>query len=119
MPEKIDRTFFFPYKMKILGIVFIVFAGGLQMVALFQGVYEFKMAPVISAGLVFIFFSREKIDDERVHQFKFRALTLGFTAIYLFSFGFNYFSYNASLHEFVVMVLMLSTATFYYTRFKY
>jgi len=114
-----DLTFLFPLKFKILGIVIIGLAVVLQVIALLKtGVYEFRTAPVISAGLFFIFFSREKIDDERVHQFKFKALTIAFTAIYLLSFGFNYLSYQASLHQFVVMVLAFATAVFYYAKFK-
>jgi len=118
--KTVDPTFLFPWRMKFLGVVFIVFSiVGLVLIFLKKGIFTFEIpGKLISAGLVFIFFSREKIDDERIHQLKFRALTAGFTAIFLFSFAFNYFSYTPSMHEFVTMVLSFALAVFYYAKHK-
>jgi hypothetical protein len=68
---------------------------------------------LMSLGLLFIFFSREKIEDERVHQIKFRALAAGFLAAYLLMYSFTFFSHTLAVHEFIVIVLCISTVAFY------
>ena len=113
-------TFMYPAITKIAGIVLIVFAlAGLAYRYYREFAFDFAIpSQLISLGLIFIFFSRDKIDDERIHQFKFRALTAGFFASYMWLYAFNYFGHSLSAYDFVVLALGLATVIFYYMRYK-
>lgn len=49
---------------------------------------------MLSWGFCFIFFSKEKRDDERIHMLKFRALTYGVPAGLMITHLVNYFYFN-------------------------
>ena len=110
------HTFIFPRIMKIVGCLMILFALIIMLlVYIRKGVLDFVIpAGVVGPGLMMIFFSREKIDDERIHQLKFRSLVAGFVAAYLLTIGWH----TMTSHDFVVLALTISLTAFYYLRFK-
>jgi hypothetical protein len=113
--KSLNPAFIYPRIMKILGLAILLFAstGMLYQYSFREIVDTTTPFNLMSLGLFFIFFSREKIEDERVHQIKFRALTAGFLTAYLSMYSFTVFSYTLAVHEFIVMVLIIATVTFY------
>jgi hypothetical protein len=116
--------------MKIVGILLICW-----------GIYSFSskyrqlhlvdlnlLAGLSCWGLVFIFFSKEKIDDERIHQLKFQALTWAVPTGLFITHLINYIflttpeSNAAGLFESIpayhsiVMILLLSLGLFHYLK---
>jgi len=113
----------FPYHQAIkwLGLVVLLFAlAGLIFKIIYSQLDSLKPVPeLISLGLIFIFFSKEKIDDERIHQFKFRSLSLGFLYSYFLTFGFQYlFSRAATAHEFIAVAMTFATSIYYFAKSK-
>lgn len=108
----------FPYHpaVKILGALLLLFAcTGIVYKILHHQDYA-SFAPglqLISLGLVFIFFSKEKYDDERIHQLKFQSLTWGVLTTYFMTMGVSYLFRVPSVHEFLSVALLLTTAMFY------
>ena len=108
----------FPYHpaVKLLGIGLLLFAcGGVVYKSLNQhDLASFAPAfQIASLGLVFIFFSKEKYDDERIHQIKFRSLTWGVLTAYFLTLGVTYLFRAPSAHEFLCLALLLTTVMFY------
>ncbi|MCD9014183.1 hypothetical protein [Parachryseolinea silvisoli] len=108
----------FPYHpaVKLLGVGLFLFAfSGFIYKTLHQ--HDFvSFAPafqIASLGLVFIFFSKEKYDDERVHQIKFRSLTWGVLTAYFLTLAVTYLFRSLSAHEFLCLALLLTTGMFY------
>lgn len=108
----------FPYHpaVKLLGIGLLIFAcSGVVYKTVRQHDFA-SFAPafqIASLGLVFIFFSKEKYDDERVHQIKFRSLTWGVLTAYFLTLLFTYLFRVPSVHEFLCLALLLTTGMFY------
>jgi hypothetical protein len=109
----------FPYHpaVKMLGVALLLFAFvGVGYKILFRHgdygsiAHAFQIA---SLGLVFIFFSKEKYDDERIHQIKFQALTWGVLSAYFATLGVTYLFRILSVHEFLCLALSLTTVMFY------
>lgn len=79
-------------------------------------------------GLVFIFFSKEKIDDERIHQLKFHALTWAFPVGLFITHLINYFflsqpESNAgqlfqsiSAYQALAIILLLAFSLFHFLK---
>jgi hypothetical protein len=114
-----NPTFIYPRVMKIIGLVLLLFsATGLTYQYLHGQTLDTKTTSrLISLGLFFIYFSREKIEDERIHQLKFRALAAGFVAAYMIMFSLSV-AYALKVEEFIAVVLMISTAAFYFAKFR-
>jgi hypothetical protein len=122
-------VFAYSYKMKLVGILLILwgifsFASKYRQ---FHVVDYNLLSGLICWGLIFIFFSKEKIDDERIHQVKFQALTwavpIGLSITHLI----NYFLLSAdagklmdsiSAYHSLVMILMLALGLFHYLKYK-
>lgn len=108
----------FPYHpaVKILGVALLLFAcAGIIYKILYQQDHA-SYAPgfqIFSLGLVFIFFSKEKYDDERIHQIKFQSLTWGVLTAYFITLGVTYLFRAPSVHEFLTLALLLTTAMYY------
>jgi len=111
----------FPYHpaVKILGVLLLLFAAtGIIYKTFGQHDYS-SLTPgfqIFSLGLIFIFFSKEKYDDERIHQLKFQSLTWGILTSYFITLGITYFFRAPSMHEFLCLALSLTTAAFYILR---
>lgn len=126
------NTFAYSYRMKVVGVLLIIW-----------GIYSFSskywqfdiidlnlLSSLFCWGLVFIFFSKEKIDDERVHQAKFQALAwsvpLGLFVTHLI----NYFLLSKpepdsqtlidsiSAYHSLALILLLALGVFHYLKFK-
>jgi len=117
------QSLLFPYHQAIkwLGLTVLLFAVAALAFKLIHRQWD-SLKPVpelISLGLVFIFFSKEKMDDERIHQLKFRSLSLGFLYSYFLTFGFQYlFSRAATAHEFIATAMVFTTAIYYFAKSK-
>ena len=108
----------FPYHpaVKFLGLAVLMFAViGLCYKLINQHDYRSFATgfQVASLGLVFIFFSKERQEDERIHQLKFQSLTWGMLTAYFIMLGITYLLRAPSAHEFLCLALLLTTAMFY------
>ncbi|WP_234979681.1 hypothetical protein [Chitinophaga niabensis] len=96
-----------------------------------KGVYDFnELAVGLSWGFVFIFFSKEKTDDEMVRSLKFKALATALIASFSITHLYNYFFLNwhfergrdvilsISAYQFLAFTLMTATAYFYYLKYQ-
>ncbi|KAA0992099.1 hypothetical protein [Dyadobacter aurulentus] len=125
-------VFSYSYKMKFVGILLICW-----------GVYSFYLkyrqfdlvdlnllTSLSCWGLMFIFFSKEKIDDERIHQLKFQALTWAVPVGLFVTHLINYFFLSkpepdaGQLYESIpayhaiVLILLFSLGLFHYLKYK-
>jgi hypothetical protein len=79
-------------------------------------------------GLVFIFFSKEKIDDERIHQLKFQSLTWALPVGLFLTHLINYVFLNPdepnsgnlyqsiSAYQSLLIILLLALGLFHYLK---
>ncbi len=122
----------FPYSYwtKILGVIIII-AG---VISFFQqyhkkGIFDLnELAIGLSWGFVFIFFSKEKTDDEMTHGLKFRALTWAIIIAFSITHLFNYLFLNwrferrhdmilsVSAYQFLALTLIIATVSFHYLK---
>ena len=127
-----QNSFPYSYWAKILGILLIL-AG---IFSFFQqhykkDVYDFnELAVGLSWGFVFIFFSKEKMDDEMVRSLKFKALTIAVIIAFSITHLYNYIFLNwhfergkdvilsISAYQFLALTLMIATAYFYYLKYR-
>ena len=125
-----QNPFPYSYWTKILGLAIII-AG---IVSFFlqhhkKGVYDFnELAVGLSWGLVFIFFSRERTDDEMVRSLKFKALAIAIIVAFSITHLYNYLFLNwrlerpddiilsISAYQFLALTLMIATGYFYYLK---
>ena len=85
-------------------------------------------AAVAAVGLGLFFFSRETVDDERVQQLKLRALRVTFLPTLVLSLALNMVVLNpqepdltirsASAFDFASMMMLGSSALFYFWRWR-
>lgn len=96
-----------------------------------KGFFDFnELAIGLSWGLVFIFFSKERTDDEMVHQLKFKALAKALIIAFTFTHLYNYIFLNwrlkrdsgmilsISAYQFFALALAIATIIFYVHRFQ-
>lgn len=122
----------FPYSywVKILGGLIVV----LGIISFFlqynkKGVYDFnELAVGLSWGFVFIFFSKEKTDDEMMRSLKFKALTAAVIVAFSITHLYNYLFLNwrfkrendiilsISAYQFLALTLVIATGYFYYLK---
>ena len=125
-----QNPFPYSYWTKILGILIII-AG---IISFFQqyykkDIYDFnELAVGLSWGLLFIFFSKEKTDDEMARSLKFKALTRAVIVSFSITHLYNYLFLNwrferekdiilsISAYQFLALTLMIATAYFYYLK---
>lgn len=125
-----QNPFPYSYWTKILGVAIII-AGILSFFLQHhkKGVYDFnELAVGLSWGLVFIFFSREKTDDEMVRSLKFKALAIAIIVAFSITHLYNYLFLNwrlerpddiilsISAYQFLALTLMIATGYFYYLK---
>lgn len=127
-----QNPFPYSYWTKILGVL-IAIAG---IVIFFlqhhkKGVYDFnELAVGLSWGFVFIFFSREKTDDEMIRSLKFKALAIAVIIAFSITHLYNYLFLNwrlerehdiilsISAYQFLALTLMIATGYFYYLKHR-
>jgi len=125
-----ENSFPYAYGLKLLGILVIV-AGIISFFVQYQkkSVFDFnELAVGFSWGFIFIFFSKEKNDDEMMHGLKFKALTraviIAFSITHLYNYIFlnwrlkreNDLILSISAYQFLALTLITATAIFYYLK---
>jgi hypothetical protein len=116
--------------MKIVGILCILWG----LYSFFSKYWRYQLLDInlitgLSCwGLIFIFFSKEKIDDERIHQLKFQALTWAVPVGLFITHLINYFYLSLpepdsgkliqslSAYQALVIVLLLALGAFYFLK---
>ncbi|WP_339815058.1 hypothetical protein [uncultured Imperialibacter sp.] len=132
MQKSIVPSFLYPYWTKALGGVTILFG----LIVFFHRLAEYQIMDFaglsfpLAMGLVMIFFSREKVYDERIAYLKFRSLAaavpLGATATMLINYIQNYEGYSIetdswysiSAFEYLSITLIIAIGWFQYLRVK-
>lgn len=124
------NSFPYSYWTKILGLV-IMLAGVFSFFQKYhkKGIFDFnELAVGASWGLLFIFFSKEKTDDEMIQSLKFRALTwaiaLAFFATHLYNYLYLNWYYkrdtdiilSISAYQFLALTLSIATVYFYFLK---
>ena len=125
-----DNSFPYAYGSKLLGLL-LLFAGVISFFVQYQkkSVYDFnELAVGFSWGFIFIFFSKEKNDDEMIRGLKFKALTraviIAFSVTHLYNYIFlnwrlkreNDIILSISAYQFLALTLLTATAIFYYLK---
>jgi hypothetical protein len=124
-------SFPYSYWMKILGLIIMVLGIGSFFLKHYRkDVFDFnEIAIGFSWGLVFIFFSKEKTDDEMMQGLKFKALTRAIIVAFFITHFYNYIFLNwrfkrandlilsISAYQFMALTLIIATASFYYLRY--
>ncbi len=126
------NVFTYSYKMKIVGTLLICWG----IYAFFSKYRQYNLVDLnlltslTCWGLVFIFFSKEKIDDERVHQVKFQSLTWAVPTGLFITHLINYFFLSRnepdsgrliesiSAYQSLVIILLLAFGLFHYLKYK-
>lgn len=126
------NVFAYSYKLKIVGTLLICWG----IYAFFSKYRQYNLVDLnlltsLSCwGLVFIFFSKERIDDERVHQVKFQSLTWAVPAGLSVTHLINYFFLSQdepdsgkliesiSAYQSLVIILLLAFGLFHYLKYK-
>ena len=124
------NSFPYSYWTKILGLLIII-AG---VISFFQqyhkkGIFDTnELAIGLSWGLVFIFFSKERTDDEMIHGLKFKALTRAIIVAFFITHLYNYLFLNwrlkrehdmilsISAYQFLALTLIIATIRFHYLK---
>lgn len=125
-------SFPYSYWTKFLGLLIII-AG---MVSFFRqyhkkGIFDTnELAIGLSWGLVFIFFSKERTDDEMIHSLKLKALTRAIIIAFSITHLYNYLFLNwrfrrehdmilsVSAYQFLALTLIIATITFHYLKHR-
>lgn len=125
-----NTSFPYAYWTKLLGLLIII-AGITSFFLQYQkkGVFDLnELALGFSWGFIFIFFSREKTDDEMIHGLKFKALTRAVVIAFFITHLYNYLFLNwrfkrghdlilsISAYQFLAVTLIIATGIFYYLK---
>jgi hypothetical protein len=124
------KAFPYSYWAKVLGILIL----GLGIFIFFQryirsGVFDLnELAIGFSFGFLFIFFSKEKTDDEMIHDLKFKALARSVIIVFSLTHLYNYVFLNwrfkrengvilsISAYQFLALTLVFATVLFYFLK---
>lgn len=127
-----QNSFPYSYWTKILGVLIII-AGIISFFLQYhkKGVYDFnELAIGLSWGFVFIFFSKERTDDEMIRSLKFKALAMAVIVAFSMTHLYNYVFLNwrlvrekdiilsISAYQFLALTLMIATGYFYYLKYQ-
>lgn len=125
-----QNSFPYGYWTKILGVV-IIAAGIISYFLQYykNGAFDLnELAVGLSWGFVFIFFSKEKTDDEMIQGLKFRSLSKAIIIAFSITQLYNYFFLNLSFkrehdnilsisaYQFLALTLIIATANFHYLK---
>lgn len=128
------KTGSFPYSYwtKILGAA-IILAGIVSFIMQYhkKAIFDFnELAIGASWGLLFIFFSKERTDDEMIESLKFKALTRAVIISFSITHLYNYLLLNWSLprpngtilsisaYQFLALTLLIAICCFYYLKHR-
>ncbi|MEO6721901.1 MAG: hypothetical protein ABIN67_16150 [Ferruginibacter sp.] len=125
-----QNSFPYSYWTKILGLMIII-AGVFSFFQQYhkKGIFDLnELAIGFSWGFVFIFFSKEKTDDEMIHGLKFKALTRAVIIAFSITHLYNYLFLNwrlkrehdiilsISAYQFLALTLIIATVSFHYLK---
>ncbi|HRP58516.1 hypothetical protein [Agriterribacter sp.] len=125
-----QSSFPYSYWVKILGLLIII-AGVISFFRQYhkKGILDTnELAVGLSWGLVFIFFSKERTDDEMMHGLKFKALTRAIIVAFSITHLYNYLFLNwrfrreydvilsVSAYQFLALTLIIATISFHYLK---
>ncbi|MEI9946073.1 MAG: hypothetical protein WDN26_17855 [Chitinophagaceae bacterium] len=125
-----QNSFPYSYWTKILGLLVII-AGIISFFLKYnrKGIFDLnELAIGFSWGLVFIFFSKERTDDEMIQGLKFKALTRAIIVAFFITHLYNYIFLNwrfkrehdiilsISAYQFLALTLIIATGSFYYLK---
>ena len=125
-----QNSFPYSYWTKILGFMIII-AGIINFFLKYhkKGIFDLnELAIGFSWGFVFIFFSKEKSDDEMIQGLKFKALTRAIIVTFFITHLYNYLFLNwrfkrehdiilsISAYQFLALTLIIATGSFYYLK---
>lgn len=125
-----ETSFPYRYWTKLLGLL-IILAGIISFFQQYQkkAVFDLnELAIGFSWGFIFIFFSREKTDDEMIHGLKFKALARAVIVAFSITHLYNYIFLNwrlkrehdlilsISAYQFLALTLIIATGIFYYLK---
>lgn len=80
MARQFSPVSFYSHQLKYVGLGLLVIALVLFIAQwAITGLPNLELSQLSTIGLVFIFFSKEKYNDERIIQLKYKALTIGIT----------------------------------------
>lgn len=111
----------------------IIIAGVISFFLKYQrkGIFDLnELAIGCSWGPVFVFFSREKIDDEMIHGLKFKVLTRAIIVTFFITHLYNYLFLNwyfkrgqdiilsISAYQYLALTLIIATTSFYYLKHR-
>ncbi len=125
-------SLFFSHRLKIIGLLLLIWAVISFLIRHSKyAIWDFELlCGLICWGLCFIFFAREKVDDERIHHLKFRALAWAVPLGLFLTHLVNYFYLNQgepdsgkytrsiSAYSSIAMILTIAVGTFYFLKFK-
>lgn len=126
------NSFPYSYWTKILGLLIII-AGVISFFRQYheKGVFDInELAMGLSWGLVFIFFSKERADDEMIHSLKLKALTRAIIIAFSITHLYNYLFLNwrfsrehdmilsVSAYQFLALTLLIATISFHYLKHR-
>lgn len=124
------NSFPYSYWTKILGVLIII-AGLISFFLQYhkKGIFDLnELAIGLSWGFVFIFFSKERTDDEMIHGLKFKALTWAIIVAFFITHLYNYLFLNwrfkrehdiilsISAYQFLALTLIIATISFHYLK---
>ncbi|HTE28450.1 hypothetical protein [Flavitalea sp.] len=123
---------FYSYRLKFVGLLCIAWGiVSFYMKHYRSAIWDFNLlSALFSWGLCFIFFAKEKHDDERIHHLKFRALTFSLPVGLFITHLVNYiflsqvepdsgkFVESISAYKMFAIVMVVALATFYYFKHK-
>lgn len=127
-----QNPFPYSYWVKILGVL-VSIIGIISFFLLYhkKGIYDFnELAVGVSWGFVFIFFSKEKTDDEMIRSLKFKALSIATIVAFSITHLYNYLFLNwrlrresdiilsISAYQFLALTLIIATGLFYYLKYQ-
>lgn len=118
-----------PWFKALGGLIVLLGAAGFFNQYRKTGVFDYnELAVGACVGFLFIFFSREKTDDEMIRQLKFRAITRSVFITFFATHLYNYFFLNwrfetgrstilsVSAYQFLAVTLILATGLFYFQK---
>ncbi|MGR3811338.1 hypothetical protein [Jiulongibacter sp. NS-SX5] len=127
-----NYVFHYPHYFRYFGLILLALSIGIFLYRLSEfGIFDLTAFSTPAAfSLVFIYFSKEKMNDERVVLLKFKALALAIPiaglifALLDYSVNFDGYSietdswYSHSAFEYLTLALLLAYGIFQFLKFK-
>jgi hypothetical protein len=122
----------FPYAPWVKGLGWLIFFIGIF--SFFnqyrkKGIFDYNELSIGACyGFLFIFFSREKTDDEMIHELKYKALARSVIITFFLTHLYNYIFLNwsfqrgsdmilsISAYQFLAITLVMATGIFHFQR---